>query len=117
MKRLDFFSRFDWEAFADGKTFEVTAVTPWVDYNNPENVLGKVVEVVIIEDHTDYPANKDGSTVSNRYEKLRVKAPQTALAVSLGDIVEPVNAVATIYGDYRNQLSVRADDFLVISKA
>lgn len=114
MKRLDFFSHFDWEAFADGKTFEVTAITPWVDYNDPEKIWGKVVEVVITDDLTDYPATKDGRPVSNRYERLRIKIPQTSLAVSLGDIVEPVNPVATIYGSYRNQLSVRADDILVI---
>lgn len=114
MKKLDAFTHFDWEAFSKGKTFEVTAVNPWADYNNPGSVLGTVIEVVIIEDHTAYPPTKDGKPVSNRYERLRIKVPQNSLAVSVGDIVEPVNAVAVVYGEYRNQLSVKANDIKLV---
>lgn len=114
MKKLDVFTRFDWEAFSKGKSFEVLSVNPWADYSNPGVILGTVVEVVITEDNTIYPPSKDGKTVSNRYEKLKFKIPKTSLAVAIGDVVEPVNAVATVYGDYRNQLSVKASDIKVV---
>ena len=46
------------------------------------------------------------------YEKLALKVEKKP-AVSVGDCVMPVNPVCTVYGDYRNQLSVRCDDVVV----
>lgn len=114
MKKLDVFTHFDWEAFSTGKTFEVTSVNPWKESKDSDVVIGTAIEVAIVEDNTIYPPSKDGKTVSNRYEKLKFKIPKTSLAVAIGDVVEPVNAVATVYGDYRNQLSVKASDIKLV---
>lgn len=114
MKMLYAFARFDWEAFSKGKAFEVTSVNPWKDFQDSNVVLGTAVEVVIMEDKTIYPPSKDGITVSNRYEKLTFKVPKKSLAIAIGDIVEPVNAVATVFGKYRNQLSVKAEDMKIV---
>ena len=53
--------------------------------------------------------NKDGVVANNLYEKLALKVEKKP-AVSVGDCVMPVNPICTVYGDYRNQLSVRCDD-------
>ncbi len=113
MKKLNIFLHFDWEGFALGKAFQVTDVKPLRDREHNETVLGTVVELVILKDDTDYQT-KPGEVVSNLYEKLRVKIPRSSVDVQVGDSVELINPVATVFGDYRNQLSVKADDILVL---
>lgn len=53
---------------------------------------------------------KDGAVGSNVYEKVsvKVKYPHT-VSVTPGDEVTLINAVATVYGDYQNQLSITAE--------
>lgn len=109
MKKLSQFALFDWAAFAADKLFEVTSVSPWVDYNDKKTVLGTSVEVAIVEDRTVYNC-KPGEKVTNQYCKLTFKVPAKEVHVSVGDLVEPLNPVATICGDYRDKLSVKADD-------
>lgn len=113
MKNLSQFVNFDWDSFAAGKDFQVTGVKPWKDYENQEKILGTAIEVFIAQDLTHY-ITRDGIKVSNRGEKLSIKVPISNLEVDLDDYVVPVNPVATVYGEYRNQLSVRADDVKVI---
>ena len=101
MKKLSQFSVFDFEAFSKGKLYLCTGQSEWKDYNTGEH-LGTKVDVVIYRDDTAY-VQKEGESVSNRFEKLTFKA-----------IIEPVDAVATIYGDYRNLLSVKCADIKVL---
>jgi hypothetical protein len=111
MKKLNQFQRFDWNAFSDGKLFLVTGTSEWQDYDTKEH-LGTVVEVVIYKDDTKY-VQKEGEHVTNRFEKLKFKVRKD-VDVPLNRLVQPVGVTATIYGDYRNQLSVKADDIKVI---
>lgn len=37
------------------------------------------------------------------------------LDLPIGSVVRIVNPVATVYGEYRNQLSVKADDVVAIN--
>lgn len=113
MKNLSQFVKFDWEGFAEGKDFQITGVKPWKDFADREKILGTTIEVFIAQDMTHY-MTRDGSKVSNRGEKFSIKVPISNLEVDIDDYVIPVNPVATVYGDYRNQLSVRADDIKVI---
>ncbi len=115
MKKLNMFLQFDWDGFAKDKSFQVTDLKPLRDREHNETILGTVVELVILKDETDYQA-KPGEVVSNLYEKFRVKVPQISIDVRVGDFVELVNPVATVFGDYRNQLSVKADDILVLDE-
>ena len=48
-------------------------------------------------------------------EKLTVKVPKD-VDVPMNSHVRLVNVYATVYGNYRNQLSVTADDIEVIKK-
>ena len=108
MRSLRAFERFDLAAFLAGKTLAVTACRPWIDYET-KATRGTKVEVVITRDDTTYPTAKDGRDVSNLYEKMIIKVGRD-LTIPAGTTVEIVGGVATVYGDFRNQLSICADD-------
>lgn len=117
-KNLYQFRQFDWDAFAQGKYFKCIGVAPWVDYDT-KDVLGSRITVAIVEDKTPYKPFKDGRPApTNLYEKLDFKISKPDVNAKVGDIVVPVNAVATVYsrqGEHReNQLSVKADDIKVL---
>ncbi len=111
MKALYLFFTFLWANFAADKEFTVTGVSDWLDYQTKQK-LGTRVDVVISADATPYQS-KDGQQVSNLYEKLAFKVHKD-ITVPIGAKVVPVNAVATVYGQYRNQLSVKCDDIQVV---
>ena len=112
MKNLNQFVKFDWNAFAKDKVFLVTNVVDFVDYDT-KAILGKKVETVIITDNTLY-ASKDGEVVTNRFEKVAFKVSKS-VDIPIDSRVVPVNPVATVYGDYRNQLSVKCDDVQIVT--
>lgn len=107
MKLLHQFRQFDSQKFLKDKVLEVTQITNWVDYNTKE-VLGDKVEVVILVDNTPYTPTKNGETVTNKFEKLNVKVPN-ADNIKAGDQVTLINPVGSVYGEYQNQLSLKAD--------
>lgn len=112
-KYLMQFYVFQWAAFAAGKTFAVTGCSEWADYESKE-VLGSKVTVAIVKDDTVYK-RKPGETTTNLYEKLDIKVPKKGFTVPIGSNVELVNPVATVFGQYNNMLSVRADDIKVVA--
>lgn len=111
MKKLTQFLDFDFEAFSKGKMYRVTGRSNWADFTTKAH-LGTKVEVVITKDETQYEL-KEGESVSNIFEKLIFKIRKD-VTVPVGAYVMPVNAVGTVYGEYRNQLSVTADDIRII---
>lgn len=111
MKGLNQFMAFNWDAFSEGKTFVVVGVGEYQDYDTKTH-LGTKVDCIIASDNTQYKF-KDGEKFSNRFEKISFKVCKD-VTVSLDTRVKPVNAVASIYGEYRNQLSVKCDDILNI---
>jgi len=113
MKKLMQFLRFDGPGFFGEKKLMVTACKPWADFKTKEE-LGTKVEVVIIEDNTAYRL-KDGEQVSNIYEKVAIKVAKQ-LTVPTGTVIELVNPVCTVYGDYRDKLSVTVDDVKVVGQ-
>lgn len=116
MNNLGQFTRFDAAAFLAGKKLQYVDKANWVDRDTGA-LLGTRVDLVIIEDGTSYKPKADGTPArTNRFEKLTVKVPG---AVSLTDdaIVELVNPVGTVWGDYRNQLSLKADEVREIASA
>ena len=115
MKKLHNFNAFDFPAFANGKDFQVTGVTKWIDFDTKEE-LGTKVTTAITRDDTSYP-QKDDEQVTNLYEKLDFKVPKDSVLVKIGDCIEPVSPVATIYGEFRNQLSVKCDDVKVVQRS
>lgn len=114
MKKLGLFTFFDFSSFSKGKQYMSTGVMKWKDHETGA-ILGTKVEAVIVKDRTDYGVLKDGERVSNLFEKVVFKVPKE-IEIPLNVEVVPVNAVATVYGEYRNQLSITAEDVQVVSK-
>ena len=112
LKKLGLFVRFDIDAFLNGKTLVVTGRRDWTDYDTKAH-LGVAYEVAIVNDATPYNT-PNGEEVSNRFEKLTIKVKADNLPVKVNDVVKPVNAVATVYGQYRNQLSIKAESLEVV---
>ena len=112
MKKLNQFVKFLFEDFSKGKVYRVIGVRPWIDYNTKE-LMGTKVEVVIAEDNTAYDT-QNGETITNQYEKLTFKISKKDINIPMNARVIPVNPVAVVYGEYRNQLSVTADDIKVV---
>lgn len=105
---------FDCASFLRDKVLSVASCGPLQDFTTKQ-VTGTKVTTVIIEDNTPYKPKADGSTISNLYEKIVVKVPgKMALNIPVGSIVELINPVGTVYGEYRNRLSITVDDIKVI---
>lgn len=113
LKNLNQFNYFDFPKFAEGKRFRVTGCGEWKDFNTGAH-LGTKVEVVITVDNTQYKLGRDGSAYTNVYEKLTFKVARD-MTVPVNSYVEPVDAVATIYGERRNMLSIKTADIKVIA--
>lgn len=111
MRHLNEFNIFNWKKFAEGKRFLVTSCRPWLDFES-QKTLGSAVEVVIYKDETEYK-QKEGEQTTNLFEKLTFKVNKE-LDIPIKAFVEPVNVSAKIYGEYRNQLSVKCNDITVL---
>lgn len=111
MKKLSMFSVFLWDKFAEGKRFVCTGCTEWRDFDDKEKVLGTKIETAIIEDRTAY----DDPDVTNLYEKITFKVGKE-VKIPLNSEVKFKNVKATVFGEYRNQLSCTAEDVTVVSR-
>ena len=111
MKYLSQFLVFDWERFNQGKQYVATGVSEYTDYDTG-NHLGTKVDAVIISDKTPYK-QKDGSTGNNRFEKICFKCSKD-VNVPLDARIDPKGVVATVYGDYRNLLSIKCEDIVIL---
>ena len=111
MKALNQFNKFGWEQFSAGKQYAVTQVSDYSDFNTGEH-LGTKIEVVIVVDDTVY-RTRDGEAFTNRFEKLVFKVNKD-INLPLDAMVQPKGVTATIYGEYRNQLSIKCEDVVVI---
>ena len=112
MKMLSKFTNFDLEGFLKDKVLMVTDCAPLEDYES-KKVVGIKVEVTIFQDKTEYP-QVNGRTISNRFEKFLIKVHDKTIDVPLNSIVVPVNGKGKVYGDFKNQLSVTADDVKIV---
>ena len=104
---------FEFERFAAGKEFEVTGVSDWVDYEDNGKLLGTKVETTIIKDMTQYEPDKAGNPITNKYQQIVFKVGKGA-NFPLGTKVVAKGVTATIYGEYRNQLSVKCEDIVEV---
>lgn len=85
----------------------------WKDNDDESKELGTKLSVVIISDKTEY-RRTEGDNSNNRFEKINVKVSKR-VNVAENSYISLVNPTATVYGDYRNQLSVRCDDVKIIT--
>lgn len=112
MKGLNQFVEFNWNAFAEGKTFIVTGVSEYQDFDTKAH-LGTKVDAVIITDNTPYKF-KAGEEFSNRFEKISFKVSKD-INVPVDARIIPINAVATVFGEFRNMLSVKCENIQIIT--
>ena len=108
MKKLRKGLKFDAAWFFRGKVLVATECRPWTDYNTKEE-LGTKVEVVITKDATDY----GDPTVSNVFERFSIKVGRK-IEVPAGSIVMPVDPECTVYGNFSENLSVKASDLRIV---
>lgn len=106
---------FDFEQFAKDKELAVKDTRPLRD-STTGLVIGTRVEVLIWQDNTKYAPGRDGSIPTNRYNSFVVKVHKKDLDLEVDDIVEFKDVVAKIYGEYNNELTVDAEDVVVIRK-
>ena len=112
MYYLNQFLEFNLNAFLNGKTLMCVGSMPWLDYVTKE-LRGTKLSLVISEDRTEY-RQKPGEQRTNQFENINVKVPKNDLKVAPGAVIELMDAVATVFGEYRNQLSVTAADIKVV---
>ena len=113
MKFLNQFTKFDLQGFLADKQLMVTGTSEWVDFDSKAH-RGTKIEVAIVSDRTKYK-QRDGQQETNRFEKLAIKVSKD-VTVPLESIITLVNGTASVYGDYRNQLSVTADDVKIMPR-
>ena len=114
LKKLNRFLKFDAEGFFAGKRFKAIGMQEWKDFETGK-VLGKKIEVVIASDKTDYGCT-DGEVISNVYEKLVFKVRKNE-EIPMGAEVKPINPLCSVYGEYRNQLSIVCERIDVLGNA
>ncbi len=114
LKKLNMHLKFDTNGFLANKKLMTVGVQEWKDFET-QNLLGTKVEVVIVEDKTDY-GTTDGTVVNNLYEKLSVKIPAKLNNVPMNAIVRLIKPEAVIYGEYRNALSITAESIEIVGK-
>lgn len=113
MNNLRYFERFLLEDFLQGKELTVKNCKPWKDFDSGEE-KGSRIEVIITKDATIYPPGKDGKISTNLFENFMIKIPKTNFTVDVGAVIIPINGKGSVYGDYRNHLSIMADDVKVV---
>ena len=107
LKHLKDFQHFDFNSFIKDKVLVTTSCTEWLDYDTKQK-LGTKVEVVIYQDNTAYK-QKNGEITTNLFEKLVLKVKKN-VQIQPKTRVVPIGAVAKIYGEYSNNLSITCDD-------
>lgn len=117
MKRLNDFMEFRLADFIRDKTLRVTGIKPWYEDKERTKQVGDSLEVACARDNTLHTNAKTGEQLRgiNLYEKFTVKVPPEHSSVKIGDYIEIIDGKGTIYGDYRNNLSVRAKVIRVIN--
>lgn len=114
LKALNSFLKFDSEGFFRDKTLMAIGYSDWVDYES-QKTLGTKIRVMIVKDGTPYKPGRDGTVPTNKWGQFNVKVPKR---VEFNGEVEIrlVNPQGVVYGDYRNELSVNADDVEIVRK-
>lgn len=94
------------------KDLRCVASQPWIDFDSKAK-LGTKYTLIILQGATDY-GNKD---ITNAGQTFDVKVPNEAKTFKLLAKVKLINPTATIYGDFQNQLSVKANDVKLIGQS
>lgn len=112
MKGLSSFLAFDTERFFADKKLVLVKTEQWANRNEEgavTEILGTKATLMIVEEKTDY-----GRDISNFGAQFVVKVPDMApsafskLTPLSSEVVIKDVEKASVYGDYRNELSITA---------
>ena len=102
--------RFDSKAFFSNKEIRVVGNEPWIEYapdGNRKAEVGTKYKCVIAQDNTVYSDNTVGGNVG---EALVIKVEAPVKSYNRFAVIKVINPVCKVYGEYRNQLSIVAED-------
>ena len=108
MVHLKDFNSFDTVGFFKDKVLVARKCREWQDDKTGIH-LGTKVTVAIDKDDTVYTLKDGEEDVDNEYEQVLIKVKNDVKFAKNTPVVL-VNAVASIYGDYKEKLSVTAED-------
>jgi len=110
MKKLRQFNKFDCDTFFKDKDVRVLAHEDWNEYSDGEisRKLGTKYKCVIASDNTKY--NDDNEIDVNAGEQVDIKVASEAKEYKKFNRILLLNATATVYGTFQNQLSVIAEE-------
>lgn len=111
MKKLGQYNKFDMKEFLDGKEVTVGAVKPRTGaQGSPVNDgYQYVAKTFIIDDANNEQVNQ-GEALDIKLKNIsNLHVGQTLKFGSGAGEAGLVNAIGSVYGDFRNQLSVKAD--------
>ena len=108
MKKLKLFAPFNAELFFSNIDLQFVKLE---EVYTDGIKSGVKYHLLIITDNNNY--GDDSNLNMGEMIKVKVDNNKCNTNLTLGAIVELVSPRATIYGDYQNQLSVKADDVLV----
>lgn len=114
LKGLRSFVKFDAYAFLKGKQLLLMQESPWIDYDSGKEI-GAKLKVIIWTDDTQY--SKEGT--SNEGSELDIKIlglKSEAIDRNSRGFIRLKNPIGTIYGEYQNELSLKADGFNVVKQ-
>lgn len=121
LKKLSQFQVFDSKSFFESKDFLLSKIEEWQEQEESQNLktVGTKVTGVIFVDKSTYG---NAGTGINRGESITFKVSQPVTNFSSWKAFNTVfKATAftkvTVYGEYRNQLSVKVPSLTVISGA
>lgn len=114
MKGLREYQKFDAKGFFEGKELRAIAVEAWNEFADGQvgKLLGTKYKCVIATDNTVYKNQK----TDNSGEQVVVKVEKPAKEFKKFAQITLINPSATIYGQFQNELSVKADDIEVKDK-
>lgn len=108
--KLSHFKKFDNKGFFGPKKLLLFSMDEWRDFDT-KKVIGAKLNTVIWADNSDYGDMR----VSNKGRSMVVKvAGLKPQPVESPEFISLRNPRGIIYGEYQNQLSVKADGFDVI---
>lgn len=108
MKKLKQFAPFNAQLFFSKIELQFTKVEP---IRENDKTVGFKYNLLICDDQHNY--GEESSLTIGEVIKVKIEDVNSNTNFTFGQKVELINPRASIYGEYQNQLSVKADDVIV----
>ena len=108
MKKLRLFAPFDAKLFFSNIELQFTKVEP---IRENDKTVGFRYNLLICDDQHNY--GEESSLNIGEVIKVKIEDVNSITNFTFGQKVELINPRASIYGEYQNQLSVKADNVVL----